>query len=240
MKKNYTAFTLAEVLITLGIVGIVAALIMPNAINDFRRKLLEIQFKKTDSVIEQALQNTKTELGIKDFTDVYNSNKNDQNNLVKELIEINDVFEKQFKYVKKMSQSQYNNFEYKNGINHYTFFAQDWQYCQHFGAFTLPADNFYFYFLPSGALISSADFSRGWLIISVDINGPQKGPNKRGYDIFLYGSYWACDPLMQASDNLVGCWPWAHKNINPINKKYTYWDSLYKPKSYWEKLRNEQ
>ena len=240
MKKNYTAFTLAETLITLGIIGIVAALIIPNAINDFRRKLLKIQFKKTDSVIEQALQNTKTELGIEDFTDVYNSNKNDQNNLVKELIEINDVFEKQFKYVKKMSQSQYNNFEYKNGINHSSFFAQDWRYCQHFGASTLPADNFYFYFLPSGALISSADFSRGWLIISVDINGPQKGPNKRGYDIFLYGSYWACDPLMQASDNLVGCWPWAHKNINPINKKYTYWDSLYKPKSYWEKLRNEQ
>lgn len=46
MKKNYTAFTLAEVLITLGIVGIVAALIIPNAINDFRRKLLKIQFKK--------------------------------------------------------------------------------------------------------------------------------------------------------------------------------------------------
>lgn len=126
MKKNYTAFTLAETLITLGIIGIVAALIIPNAINDFRRKLLKIQFKKTDSVIEQALQNTKTELGIEDFTDVYNSNKNDQNNLVKELIEINDVFEKQFKYVKKMSQSQYNNFEYKNGINHYSFFAQDW------------------------------------------------------------------------------------------------------------------
>ena len=67
MKKNYTAFTLAETLITLGIIGIVAALIIPNAINDFRRKLLKIQFKKTDSVIEQALQNTKTELGIEDL-----------------------------------------------------------------------------------------------------------------------------------------------------------------------------
>ena len=240
MKKNYTAFTLAEILITLGIIGIVAALIIPNAINDFRRKLLEVQFRKVDSVIEQALQNTKTELGIEDFDDIYNSNKNDHDNLVKELEEINNIFEKQFKYVKKMTYWQYHDFEYKNGINHYTFFAQDWQYCQHFGNSNLPVSNFYYYFLPDGALISSADFSRGWLVISVDVNGPQKGPNKRGYDIFLYGSYWACDPLMQASDNLVGCWPWAHKNINPINKKYTYWDSLYKPKSYWEKLRNEK
>ncbi len=41
MKK---AFTLAEVLITLGIVGVVAAITMPTLIANHRKKVLKSQF----------------------------------------------------------------------------------------------------------------------------------------------------------------------------------------------------
>ncbi|MFQ8625693.1 MAG: type II secretion system protein [Candidatus Gastranaerophilaceae bacterium] len=36
--KNYSGFTLAEVLITLGIIGVVAALTMPSVINNYKEK----------------------------------------------------------------------------------------------------------------------------------------------------------------------------------------------------------
>ena len=48
-------FTMAEVLITLGIIGVVAAMTLPSLINNNRNKALEAAFKKNYSVIEQAL-----------------------------------------------------------------------------------------------------------------------------------------------------------------------------------------
>lgn len=38
MKTKYSGFTLAEVLITLGIIGIVAAMTLPSVINNSRNK----------------------------------------------------------------------------------------------------------------------------------------------------------------------------------------------------------
>ena len=40
------AFTLAEVLITLGIIGVVAALTMPSLMSNYRRKVAETQGSK--------------------------------------------------------------------------------------------------------------------------------------------------------------------------------------------------
>ena len=56
MKKNYNAFTLAEVLITLGIIGIVAAMTLPALINNHRDKELITRVKKTYSALNQALE----------------------------------------------------------------------------------------------------------------------------------------------------------------------------------------
>ena len=47
------AFTLAEVLITLGIIGVVAAMTIPSIVAKFQYKALESQFKKTVSIISQ-------------------------------------------------------------------------------------------------------------------------------------------------------------------------------------------
>ena len=52
MKKN--AFTLAEVLITLGIIGVVAAMTMPVLIQNQREKVVVTQLKKVQSVFSQA------------------------------------------------------------------------------------------------------------------------------------------------------------------------------------------
>ena len=46
------AFTLAEVLITLGIIGVVAALTMPALISNYKKTVYVNQLKKSVSVIE--------------------------------------------------------------------------------------------------------------------------------------------------------------------------------------------
>ena len=48
------AFTLPEVLITLGIIGGVAALTLPTLISNYRNKVLAVQTRKTYSIINQA------------------------------------------------------------------------------------------------------------------------------------------------------------------------------------------
>ena len=48
------AFTLAEVLITLGIIGIVAALTLPNLIANYQKKVLVTRIKRTYSNIQNA------------------------------------------------------------------------------------------------------------------------------------------------------------------------------------------
>ena len=64
------AFTLAETLITLGVIGVVAAIVMPGVINDFKVKQLKAQFETADSIITQALQHTVRELGYEKPTDL--------------------------------------------------------------------------------------------------------------------------------------------------------------------------
>lgn len=56
-------FTLAEVLITLGIVGVVAAMTLPAVINNAKNKELETSLKKNYSVMTQALQKMSEEYG---------------------------------------------------------------------------------------------------------------------------------------------------------------------------------
>ena len=53
--KKRVAFTLAEVLITLGIIGVVAAMTMPSLINKYQMKSYEVAFKKQYSVLQNAI-----------------------------------------------------------------------------------------------------------------------------------------------------------------------------------------
>ena len=54
---------MAEVLITLGVIGIVAAMTLPAVINNSRNKQLEAGLKRSYSVISQALDMYQAETG---------------------------------------------------------------------------------------------------------------------------------------------------------------------------------
>lgn len=60
---NLPAFTLAEVLITLGIIGIVAAMTLPALINGYQKKVTVTQLKKAYSALNQAIKMSELENG---------------------------------------------------------------------------------------------------------------------------------------------------------------------------------
>ncbi|MCI1274273.1 MAG: type II secretion system GspH family protein [Clostridiaceae bacterium] len=63
---NRKAFTLAEVLITLGIIGVVAALTLPSLIANYRDKQTVTQLKKAYSTIAQAYEKATFDEGTPD------------------------------------------------------------------------------------------------------------------------------------------------------------------------------
>ena len=57
------AFTLAEVLITLGIIGVVAALTLPSVITKYQKKQTATQLKKVYTTLSQAIEHAKADYG---------------------------------------------------------------------------------------------------------------------------------------------------------------------------------
>ena len=61
------AFTLAEVLITLGIIGIVAAMTMPSLVGKYRQKTVETRLEKFYSIANQAIKLSELKNGPKEY-----------------------------------------------------------------------------------------------------------------------------------------------------------------------------
>ena len=83
MKKR--GFTLAEVLITLGVIGIVAAMTLPALVNKYKEKQRVSQLKKTYSILSQAFQMATNEYGDITgwgLTDTNTGNKDDEGNAI--------------------------------------------------------------------------------------------------------------------------------------------------------------
>ena len=238
------AFTLAEVLITLGVIGVVAALTLPSVVNNFKRKSFETQFKTVDSLLQQAFRKSVNELGYSDVSEFTIPGSATHKyfteekwaKLKEEAVELNEIWLSQFKIVKKVTFSEL----FHKGIGCYDVLGTTLPY--HWWCFNDA------YILSNGASITgvSAQYGGinhpGQITYSFDINGPYKGPNRLGYDLFTFYSYEGyskmCDPTIRNSSNQDGCYYYAHRNTNPVYKEKDYWDILFKPKSYWQKKTN--
>ena len=249
---RFKGFTLAEVLITLGIIGVVAAMTLPILVNNYRAKSLETSFKKADTIISQAMQSTMFEYGFSRYYDfgVFCKGEYCGDTKIQDYDDINSFWQNQFSFVKATNWQEISSQNYQ--------YAKFWGEKSNFNYVYIVAGNMNnpslnAYFLKDGMLISEilfdknnaseiGDNSHKYTIIPfifVDTNGPKRGPNRLGYDMFYwiqmtcYFTY--CDPL---ADNVRGCYLWARKDQNPYDSSVSYWKSLYKPKSYWEKLKN--
>ena len=90
------AFTLAEVLITLGIIGVVAAMTMPSLMQNYKRQQATARIKKFVSVINQALISAENDLGpredwVKGEEDNSDSAYNFLNTYIKPYIKSADI-----------------------------------------------------------------------------------------------------------------------------------------------------
>ncbi len=169
--KNF-AFTLVEVLITLTIIGVVAALTLPNIMKNIERKDLETAFKKSYSVISQAIAQMKAQEGA--VWAYYNKVDNSSSNSTV----LKNAMMPYFNVINKCTPSNLcppsNSLDYKNFSNN-----------SDFGDTSLFTEKFY---TADGMLISPTVYGspNDNVAIWVDTNGWGKKPNRAGYDLFLF------------------------------------------------------
>ena len=163
-KKN--AFTLAEVLITLGIIGVVAALTIPTLKSVIQKNILKTQIKKSFSMYKQINNELKYDYTIMGSSDNQHS-WGPYNNAILSRLKI--VKHCQGNAIEKgCIPEEYASLQVSGGC---PSFSPD--------ALINRAD---IYTLSDGSFIIPY-FMTWFSIWMIDING-LKGPNKPGYDIF--------------------------------------------------------
>ena len=175
MKK---AFTLAEVLITLGIIGVVAALTIPTLVNNYRKKQFETGLKKEYSVLLQALdmykQDNETPLKKEDTDQSHGEFKNKIKPYLKILVDCGD--EQAGKYEAKCVQNGY--------------YTQDKKYTYKTYSGNIANEDLFDdgqIILNDGShLLFENVGNSGAVFVSIDVNGYNKLPNKWGEDVFTF------------------------------------------------------
>lgn len=169
------AFTLAEVLITLGIIGVVAALTMPAVITNYQKKQTSAQLKKAYSTFAQALVQAQYEFGDASSWAVTEPSSSYEDNL-KYFETYWKPYLKIIKVCKTMRECGYN-------IDGYGVLADRINF-KYYGLFNnvpgfIYGDGTYAYIRPYGFNDTALQ------LLSIDLNGPRK-PNIIGRDVFQF------------------------------------------------------
>ena len=173
-KVHAAAFTLAEILVTLGILGIVMAMTMPSVIAEYQKKSTVTALKRNYSAISQAINLAMAEIGMnpEEFTRYASwKNKDDPASI--------RILEKYLHVVSTCSNPIVNCWGGGGGnpprfLNGQELFDKDIQE-------TL----FYGMRLSSGAIVILRYAVGESSVIYVDVDG-SKGYNRVGRDIFMF------------------------------------------------------
>ena len=234
------AFTLAEVLITLGIIGVVAAMTMPTLIANHRKTVLKTQFQKTYSELQQVNQNF-----IKDY----------DMNLCEYNWQMWDETKGGYASAKATSDAF---IKYYNGSGSSSSQTQGFKQIKNLtgdktvagtlfddgGAIDMQKRTFYFEYAVTNVNCP---------VITVDINGYYKMPNQMGVDVFSFrptqngkiiplgnpdtvndqingsavlNNQHSCTCTKKENNSItngVCCAYWASIDVNPDDNSKTYW-----------------
>lgn len=173
MNKKY-GFTLAEVLITIGIIGVVSAITLPTLMKNYKAIVLKNQFKEQYSRVAQALRRMADEEEIPLIPSELGGNFSSQLakyfNTVLDCGNINVETKGCIKLNKEGSIDEYK---------------------------TYTGNNIQFAYLDDGTLVlndgitlffeqGSQGIDLGYYLIGIDINGYKNKPNRLGHDLFVF------------------------------------------------------
>ena len=173
------AFTLAEVLITLGIIGLVAAMTLPAIITSNRNKQLETGLKRSYSLIQQAFDMYQAENGerLLPVAAVDASTKTFYKKIMPYFKILKDCGNNETSdcvpYINNTAMDDERNF------NKYKTFSG-----QILKKLDLLDDGQFI--LTDGSIILVEDNIFGNNYISIDVNGYNKNPNRWGQDLFTF------------------------------------------------------
>mgnify|MGYP002520658425 CR=1 FL=1 len=166
LLSGLAAFTLAEVLVTLGIIGVVSAMTVPTLMQNYQRQSYVTQLHKTYNEFSQALLRYQTDRNALNLTEAGLTSQDAVNDFirtyfknVKECDTMNNCFASSYKATDGATISNYaanaKSYVFANGVSIRPLYAK------------------------SGAKIIN---------MGLDING-QKGPNIGGRDLFWFYIY---------------------------------------------------
>jgi len=192
MKNFKQGFTLAEVLITLGIIGVVAAMTLPTLIQKHQKKVLATKFKQSLSILTQGFQKMMADEEVTNFNDTewiqfncYLQSRNTtysegftniQNLRMDNPVKCEKLMQKYFK------ATSIDDMELLADTNNYGYIYElnDRINISHYAQL---------YNLSNGMLLmvggDAKSRAMGLYDIVLDINNRNNGPNKMGRDIFM-------------------------------------------------------
>lgn len=176
--KEFKGFTLSEVLITLTVIGVVAAITLPPLIQNYQKQVLVNQLKKSYSTVSQAFQKMMTDDGVNDYRDTefmkackYSLNDACDSYIKKYFKTIKvikyDGFPKYKKYVLK-DGSCIGNCKPVEEMEHRISVVRDEASA----------------YLNDGSILYITYYG-AWDALTIDVNGI-KGPNILGRDLFVF------------------------------------------------------
>ena len=178
IRLKAPAFTLAEVLITLGIIGVVAAMTMPTLIKTYQKQVALAQLKENYSLVNQAIKLAEVQNGEVKYWD------------------FTDAEKILFDYIApNIKSKKFSGKEHKYGSLCFSETALNYKFLDGSTAGVPLLDNSPSIKLPTGACIG---LNRGNIeedtgrpspfasIVYLDINGSQQTPNMLGKDLFLF------------------------------------------------------
>lgn len=237
---NKFAFTLAEVLITLGIIGIVSAMTLPSIVASHRKEVLKAELKKTYNELQRInLSFIKDEgMNICEYNWMLVESGIAVMTASKQTA---DKFIKYYSGTKGIPKAKW-----LTDVKTLTGEKADVSMFDDGSVYNLQKKTFYFeYGTPTASKCP---------VITIDINGHYKKPNQLGIDMFAFratknGKVIAmgnpetkrdsangsggtnlieCSITSASTRNGMGCAYWASLDISPLDNKKSYWKDFIK------------
>ena len=179
LAAKKVAFTLAEILITLGIIGVVAALTLPTLIQNNQKKQFQVGLQKGYSELLQALDAYKNDTGMTlTLKDCYGETTGIFKNLIKPYLKVLvDCGDSQ-------ADSNYDKCV-QNG-----YYSQDKKHTYKTYSGKKAAESYFddgqLVLTDGSILMFENPLHSTRVFVSIDVNGFKKGPNQWGVDLFTF------------------------------------------------------